>query len=619
MPDLTNPQRGAVFFNIALIHERMRNFKQARAAFEQAAEIDPNLKLKAETSIIATLTAEKQFDRAFKLHKNAGRLAAAAGVLNAKGDVPGALKLCREAISNPNQTDAEKLGVLTQYLEICNANNLFGEAVAILPEYKALAGGSKLVGSLVSLVQKAMAASIYPDAALLAEALLLNMKPASDQYFNIACCRINALAGMGELKQAATDTAALAKEQFIKPINRFTFALMHSVLTAPDAQTTAKTSINTIETAFAQEQLSMEDRQKALLEAGRSAMLAKYFETARGINDFYESRFVPEPVKTYTVSFLTNAPASIDGFLASAEARNDTRRARFDRKFGGNLELVAATDAATGDRGDIRITDAAGDTETEFYAVCNEDGIHVFFNALDDKAPEVEAGLLRGGSFEGYIAAGERVPHTCFLVNLQTGKITLWNSAYATDLHTPITTDSVGFRAEFRHTKNAHLLYLFFDWVLFAANFPEPDDFWLFETARWARGGRVTWNGLKTVHGRSNFGHWRFDISKDNRLAIKRKLIFKALARYNAEKVPSTGGLIDFFYDKDYSDPAFYYEAVAPLRELLDNYAKRVSPTMEVKEIETLFSEAVPMWMNVRYRLSDLRRAYLERKLTSAD
>lgn len=617
-PDLKHDEKGRAYYNIGQISARMYRHAAAREAFAEVARLAPALALKAETAIADAWVAEGAFDQAITLHREAGRLAEAASVLHAKGDSDAALALLRTAVDNEALHERDRWAAMTRFLEICQATGRFEEARGILPAYRTLAGDTAGRGRpLMNLLQHAMTRTVYPFAAEAAEVLGANHGLAREERFLAGIYGVNAFAGMGQTAPAATRADSLAQDVRLTVQHRFTFALIQALLTAPDKAADARAMVAAVETAFAREALDPAARLEALLRAGRTAMIARRFATARAIGELHESRFVPEPTKTYTVGFLPQAPASIDGFLASGLVRDPARRARLDRKFGGNLELVAATDAATGDRGDIRLAaGAAGDTETGFYAVCDADGIHLFFEALDDQAPAVEAGLLRGGSFECYLAAGERVPHTCFLVNLQTGKVTLWNAAYATDQHTPITAESPGFRSEFRHTARAHLLYLFFDWAFFHDKLPGADDAWLFEVGRWARGGRVTWNGLKTVHGRSSFGRWRFALSDADRRAIKRKLIFKALARYTAEKNPRTGGLVDFYADKDYSDPAFYAAEVAPLVERLDAFGKRVSPTMPDAEVDALFAEAVPLWMNIRYRLGDLRRAYLERALT---
>ncbi len=54
---------------------------------------------------------------------------------------------------------------------------------------------------------------------------------------------------------------------------------------------------------------------------------------------------------------------------------------------------------------------------------------------------------------------------------------------------------------------------------------------------------------------------------------------------------------------------------------MLYTVAALLAPAWTAAQVEhldagALFAEAVPLWMNTRYRIGDLRRAYLERKLT---
>ena len=619
LPKLSAAEKATALFNIGRINARMYHHAEARKAFEEAARLDPLQAPKAETAIAATLMADGDFDAACKLHLDAGRIADAASVRQAQGDIDAALKICRNVFANSEAADALRWTALSRYMDICNAANRFDDAQAVLGQYESLAGPSNRIRGLMNILGNAMTRTVYSFAAQAADAMCRNAALMGDDAFFARLYRVNALVGLGDIAKAAAAADAFAQEDRLTPDRRFGFALTQALLAGRDRADDAQAIIAAVTTAFAHDKIPPAAQQEALLRAGRTAMIANRFEAARAVGLHYDALFVPEPTKTYTVAYMPQAPASIDGFLASDLVADPAKRGVFDRKFGGNLELAVATDVSTGDRGDISLTaGASGDTDTAFLAVCDADGIHVFFDAKDDRTPEVAAGLLRGGSFEGYIAAGERAPHTCFLVNLQSGKVSLWNSAYATEQHTPITTESAGFRSEFRHTEKAHLLYLFFGWELFHDKlFPAGEDFWLFETARWARGGRVTWNGLKTVHGRSSFGHWRFALSDSDRREIKRKLIYKAYAKYTEEKNPRTGGFVDFYADKDYADPVFYEAEVAPLIARLDAYGKRVSATMPEAEVDALFAEAVPHWMNIRYRISDLRRAYLERQLTA--
>lgn len=621
IPDLTDVEKAVAHFNIGQLNARMYRHKVAQKAFAEAAQLDPRQAAKAETALAASLMAAGDYDAAFKLHFDGERTTLAASVRQAQGDTDAALKICSDVFNDSEVLERLRWAALMGYLNICNTENRFDDAHAVLEQFESLVGPTSRIANLMGILRNAMTRTVYGFAADAADVLCRQESLVGDDRFFARLYRINALVGLGDTDAALLEAEAFAQDTRLSPDRCLYFALTRGLLAGPDRAEDALATITAIEKAYAGDNLSADEHQDALLRAGRTAMIANCFESARVVGVHYDSLFVPEPTKTYTVPFMPKAPASIDGFLASDFVANPARRGVFDRKFGGNLELVVATDASTGDRGDVSMTEGAtGDTDTAFMAVCDADGIHIFYDAKDDRAPDVEAGLLRGGSFEGYIAAGERAPHTCFLVNLQTGKVTLWNSAYATEQHTPIEADSPAFRTEFRHTQDSHLLYLFFDWELFHDKLPSDEsDFWLFETARWARGGRVTWNGLKTVHGRSSFGHLRFDLSDADQRAIKHKLIYKAYANYTAEKNPRTGGFIDFYADKDYSDPAFYEAEVAPLIERLDAYGQRVSATMSDVEVDTLFAEAVPQWMNIRYRIGDLRRAFLERKLSAAN
>lgn len=619
LPGLADAEKGLGHYHLGLLSARMHRFASAREAFAETIRLAPALVAKAQTGLADAWAAEGEFGKAADVYRGAGRPADAAGMMHRQGARDAALALLRETIADGTLHERDRWAALARFMDICNAANRFEDARGLLAEYQVGVGDSGYrARPLMNLLQNAMTRTVYPFAAEAADALGQTGGLGRDERFLVGLYGVNARAGLGEVAQAVDRAGRHAQDERLAPRQRLTFALIHALLGIPDEAEAARAAVAGVEKGWTDETITPEARLDALLRAGRTAMIARRFVVARAVGEIHEARFVPEPVKTYTVGFQAQAPASIDGFLASPLLRDAERRARLDRKFGGNLELVAATDASTGDRGDISIVEGAkGDTETGFYAVCDADGIHLFFEALDDQTPAVEAGLLRGGSFEGYIAAGERAPHACFLVNLQTGKVTFWNSAYATDQHTPITAESAGFRSEFRHTDRAHLLYLFFDWSFFHDKVPGADDDWLFEVGRWARGGRVTWNGLKTVHGRSSFGRWRFALADADRLAVKRKLVFKALARYTAEKNPRVGGLVDFYTDQDYSDPVFHETVLAPYLARLDAYAQRVAADLAADEIEALFTEAVPHWMNVRYRVGDLRRDYLERKLTA--
>lgn len=613
--------------NIGRISVSLKRQAAAREAFLTALQYEPERPNAGDIrrrdrlvdAVIKTYEEEQAYQAAIDFCLSRGLHGQAARVISASGEHAKAYDFALAAAKDEQLDDAARWGAMVQYIAMCNSDY----------KYAALAREAGLVAqlgaaaperykTLLAILRSAMMRAVYPAAAQFAALTIQADKLNPTEFFQVHLYRVNALAGSGQQATAASEAAKFATLERLPPPQRFYFALVAQLLQGADEAAAVAKIVAQVQQQFGFASLADEELQDAMLRAGRSAMIAQRYETAKGVSASYDALFIHPPQKEYTVAYMQQAPHAIDSFLASEIIKNAAQRATFDRKFGGDLETVAASDVSTGDRGDISIVAGAGDTETHFYAVCDSDGIHIFFDAKDDRAADVAAGTLRGGSFEGYIAAGERAPHTCFLVNLQTGVVRLWNSAYPTEQHCWIKEDQPGFRSEFRHTDEAHLLYLFFDWELFFDKLPENDDIWLFEPARWARGGRVTWNGLKTVHGRSSFGHWRFALDEAARLAIKRKLIYKGYARYQQEKVARENGLLSFYSDPDYSDPVFHEAAVAPLVARLDGYGKRLSATMSEADINDLFDNAVNDWFNIRYRVAELRRHWLAEQFTAA-
>jgi hypothetical protein len=134
---------------------------------------------------------------------------------------------------------------------------------------------------------------------------------------------------------------------------------------------------------------------------------------------------------------------------------------------------------------------------------------------------------------------------------------------------------------------------------------------WQFESIRWTRSGGRSFAGSQSVHNRSSWGDIIFSgMTPENLTAIKRAIIFKAVAKYrDAKKITSPVGR---WTDADLGDPAFYQTDVAPLLARLDKYADTVNQNMTPADVETIFNEAVPDWMEIDYRVAALRKQYLE-------
>ena len=99
---------------------------------------------------------------------------------------------------------------------------------------------------------------------------------------------------------------------------------------------------------------------------------------------------------------------------------------------------------------------------------------------------------------------------------------------------------------------------------------------------------------------------------------IKRNLIAKARKAYLQEKrtTHTYHGEVDRWAKDLYAgDPDFYKAKVAPLIRRLESYLPLVTVEMDDATVDKLFHEAVPGWFEIRFKISDLRKDYLEESL----
>jgi hypothetical protein len=151
-------------------------------------------------------------------------------------------------------------------------------------------------------------------------------------------------------------------------------------------------------------------------------------------------------------------------------------------------------------------------------------------------------------------------------------------------------------------------------WDTFYDKLPHNGDKWQFEAFRWTRSGGFSFGGSESVHNRSSFGDIVFSGLTPERIsAIKRAIVFKAVAKYRAAKGITQP--VGNWADPETGDPAFYQTKVEPLLTTLDAYAGKANKDMSAADVETLFREAVPGWMELEYRVAALRAQYLKAKL----
>jgi hypothetical protein len=283
------------------------------------------------------------------------------------------------------------------------------------------------------------------------------------------------------------------------------------------------------------------------------------------------------------------------------------------------------TDVTTGSRGGAGAgLGAAGKDEAEklgalLGVLCDEFGIHFRFEYNDPRAREIEARLLGGGSYEIYLAPGERYGHTCLLFDVQTGRLSFANLTYDGPEFTCIKTDRPDlYRREHRFSDDRVVSYVFLSWNAYGYAIPSNGSGWEFETVLWARQGNFAWNGTESIHGRSTWGRLVFELPASARTAILRHRIFSVLATYQAEKATRAehAGILDFWQDPVLGAPEFYQVRVKPLVEKLDALVPLVKPGMSDEDVARVAAGALPGWANIRYTVDALRRQWLVERLS---
>ena len=127
----------------------------------------------------------------------------------------------------------------------------------------------------------------------------------------------------------------------------------------------------------------------------------------------------------------------------------------------------------------------------------------------------------------------------------------------------------------------------------------------------WGRKGSCSWNGLRTIHGRSSWGRLAFALTDAERRRILRPVLAAARRSYEAEKGPT--GACGIWRNAEVGDPAFHESVLAPLVEKLDAAAARVSADMDDATVDELAATALPAWHDFKFEVQRLRADYLLR------
>jgi tetratricopeptide (TPR) repeat protein len=437
--------------------------------------------------------------------------------------------------------------------------------------------------------------------------LLKAPKLSDKDYALVKTKYINALAALEEKKDVAGETASMENDPRLDKATQFWAKIVNIAFTSKTA--------DAVKAAQAEKTLPEKDKAQAILDAAQTALQADNGATARGLDAVYEGLFAHMPQAAIQCTFTDNAPFDVGSWLVSPLLKNKKDAAKLDRPYGDNLQFLLATDSSTTGRNtNAASAQSTGDIDTDFHIACDARGIHFFFNAYDSHVQEVLDGLLSGGSFEMYLAPGKNQAYYTFLPRLPNGKIDTGPGSFITmypnsGWRLPSTDDGT-LRYSVLPTNYGFGVSLSLSWESFYDKLPANGTKWQFEAIRWTRAGGFSFAGSQSVHNRSSWGDIVFSgLTDKNLIAIKRGIIFKALAKYKtAIKVTGDAGK---WADPELGDPAFYQQDIEPLLHRWEQYASKVNGEMTDADVEVLFQQAVPDWMEINYRIAALRRQYL--------
>ncbi|MEG1980826.1 MAG: hypothetical protein RR060_08845, partial [Victivallaceae bacterium] len=148
-------------------------------------------------------------------------------------------------------------------------------------------------------------------------------------------------------------------------------------------------------------------------EAATLALTMHFDQAAKSLIASRDAMQIKPEFRKMGIPFVQNGPKDISGFMNYRKTAKNV--GKLDRKYGPNLQFLLDTDATFTGR---KVTaDTAGATPTEFIALCDEDGIKIFFYAQSPKAAEFANGFGGIGGYEVYLASGANEPYSCFLID----------------------------------------------------------------------------------------------------------------------------------------------------------------------------------------------------------
>lgn len=460
-------------------------------------------------------------------------------------------------------------------------------------------------------VLRRLSADEQPDFILWAGPQVLASPRCTDaEYIQLKAMMVDTLAVKRQLQKLQAETEALRTDERHTPVNRLWFSLV------ADALATG-TSRNIQKMLDAQTQLTAAQKSEALLMAGRTLLRGEKESLALGMHEAHLALLsVIEPA-SLVCEFVPQAPADISGWLLWVKEHKSLAAGKLDRPYGHNLQFLVDTDSANAGRTVATQTDqVSNDSRSDLHVLCDDKGLYIFLMAYDAQADEVTAGKVRGGGYEMYLAPGKQQAYYTLLASVDKGELDpqKFLTHYPTAQVHPLSLADHTFKSQTRQVPGGFATTMFMSWVSFYDKLPQENSRWQFEAIRWTRQGGFSFGGSKSVHNRSSWGDLIFQgLGEEQLLTIRKHIIHTAVLRYRESKKSTSP--VGNWADPDLGDLHFHEQYIAPLLVRLDEAAATTGNEMTNQQVNALYMQFVPLWMDLEHHVASMRRDYLQEHL----
>ena len=354
-------------------------------------------------------------------------------------------------------------------------------------------------------------------------------------------------------------------------------------------------------------------RLKALRQTSRELFNMRRYDDCRAIfAEITDKMYAPDLIRVQTATYMADAPQSAGAFAARPDLYADWKsmETRFT-PYGDCYGESADVDQKRHLRSAVQ---PVCDTNypTGVRVIFDDAAVHVFFRCDDPAIEEVRLGKRDAGGLELCFRAGDQEkPYYSLFFN---------NMPACNDPH-DVNWASPGpgyrraadvFKKDAVLTPDGVVAHLSVSWLDFYGSLPIDGNAWRLGVLRSCKGGMQSAGGV--VHELSRAMKIKFEFTRPQLLALKRRVAVMAFNRYNALR-RNEGKAIRMWEDKLLGDPAFYAAEVAPLLEKLDQAGKDLLAPCPDKDVEKFFTEFTPLWAEIEYEIAARRTRYLNEKI----